>query len=139
MRVSHFLVSLFLLIGSASAKDLKIKVLDPQSNPVSQAQVQLLSGSSVKEVQGTSAEGSVILHDVSAGDTVRVLAPGFAPVSVDGSSRESAIVHLSIAPASETVVVSATRNPVPSDTTATSVESLGAAQLQVMNPVSAAD
>src|SRR5438067_9730222 len=107
MRSLHIVV--FLLIGSAFAKDLKIRVLDPQSNPVSQAQVQLLSGSSVKEVQATSAEGSVVLHDAGAGDTVRVLAPGFAPVSVDASSEESAIVHLSIAPASETVVVSATR------------------------------
>jgi len=139
MRSFQILVCLCFLSGAVFAADLKIKVLDPQSNPVAQSQVQLLSGSSVKQVQTTSAEGTVILRDIQTGDTVLVLAPGFAPVSISPSSREAAVIHLSIAPATETVVVSATRNPAPSDTTAVNVESLGARQLEVMNPVSAGD
>src|SRR5581483_4000178 len=138
MRLSQICVCIF-LISSAFAKDLQIRVLDPQSHPVSQAQVQLLAGTVVKEIQTTSAEGNVILRNAGVGDKVEVLAPGFASASIDVSSKEAAVIHLTIAPATETVVVSATRNPVPSDTTATSVDSLGAAQLQGMNPVSAAD
>lgn len=139
MRLPQICVCTCFLVSVALAADLKIRVLDPQSNPVSQAQVQLLAGSVVKEVQTTSAEGSAVLRNADRGDKVQVLAPGFAPASLDVYSMEATVVHLTIAPANETVVVSATRSPVPSDTTATSVESLGAAQLQAMNPVSAGD
>src|SRR5581483_4734765 len=139
MRASHIPGCLLLLIISAFAKDLKIRVLDPQSHPVSQAQVELLSGSVVKEVQITSAEGAVVLHAAGNDDSVRVLAPGFAPASLSASSQEAEVVHLKIAGSAETVVVTATRNPMPSDLTATNVESLSGAQLQGMNPVSAGD
>src|ERR1700745_2150486 len=103
MRLSKFFGCIFCLIASGFAKDLKIRVLDPQFNPVSQAQVQLLAGSAVKEVQTTSAEGSAVLHGAEAGDIVQVSAPGFALAAVNVSTKEAAVVHLSIAPGSETV------------------------------------
>lgn len=139
MRSSHVLFGLLLLVASALAKDFKIRVVDPQSNPVPQAQVQLLAGSIVKQVQVTSAEGWATLPDAEAGETVRVLAPGFAPASMDVSSKEAGLVHLQIASRQETVVVTATRTPVPNESTGSSVDTLSAGQLQVMNPVSASD
>ena len=139
MRSAHILLAVFALLSPALARDLKIRVLDPRLQPVSQAQVQLISGSSVREVQSTLPDGAAILHDVRAGDSVRVLAPGFGLSSFDVSTAESELVHLKIAPASETVVVSATRSPAPSDTTGTNTDNLNAAQLQVMNPVTASD
>ena len=143
MRFSHSLVSVLVLLAAASAAELKVKVVDPQSAAVARAQVELLEagGSAVLAVETTSAMGVATFHPVRQGSyRVRVLAPGFAPASVSvPSAGEETTVQLHLAPAAESVVVTATRTPVPSDTSGAQVASLSAQQLKAMQPVTTAE
>lgn len=143
MRCFPVLASLAVLLAAASATDIKIRVVDPQSAAVSGAQVELLvpGSSTIRAVQKTSAEGVVIFHDIEDRSyRCRVLAPGFASGSVDVSpSSKELSVQLKLAPASETVVVTATRTPVTAENGGADVSVLSSQQLQVMQPVSAGD
>ena len=138
-------VSVFLgliLSAAASAADLKIKVVDPQSAAVAGAQVSLMRGneSKVLATQSTSAEGTATFPMPSAGTyQVQVLAPGFAAETVKVSSQTELTVRLRLATTSETVVVSATRTPVPEQAAGADVETLSGAQLTTMQPVAAND
>ena len=115
MRFSSVLVSLFLLAVPAIAADLKIKVVDPQSAAVFGAQVELLTekGQNALQVEKTSAEGLAVFRNPPDGALrARILAPGFGVQTIDlGTSREMT-VQLHLAPGAETVVVTATSNPV---------------------------
>ena len=140
MRFFRGFCPVLLLLAAASAAEIKVKVVDPQSAAVVGAQVQLREpGNSVLLGEGfTSAAGVAVFHTTGAGPyRVRVLAPGFAAQTLDATG--SVTVQLQLAPASETVVVTATRNPVPSETSGAEVSSLSAAQLEVMQPVAAND
>ena len=138
-------VSVFLgliLSAAASAADLKIKVVDPQSAAVAGAQVSLMRGneSKVLATQSTSAEGTAIFPMPGAGThQIQVLAPGFAAERVEVSSQTELTVRLRLATTSETVVVSATRTPVPEQAAGADVETLSGAQLTTMQPVAAND
>jgi outer membrane cobalamin receptor len=142
-----FLLSIFLSIASAEIKvaEIKIKVVDPQDAVVAGAQVQLLKpGKSVPAaVQSTSPEGIVIFREPSSSSyRVQVLAPGFAAemATVDLSPTAEAItIKLRLATAAETVVVTATRTPVPSQAAGADVDTLSGQQLEVMQPVAADD
>jgi vitamin B12 transporter len=133
-----FLLSIFLSIASA---EIKIKVVDPQDAAVAGAQVQLLKLGKPAALQSTSAEGLVIFREApSSSYRVQVLAPGFAAETVDLSSTSEAItVKLRVAPAAETVVVTATRTPVPSQAAGADVDTLSSGQLELMLPVGADD
>ena len=125
--IRHFVLSAVSPIA-ASAADLTVKVVDPQSASVSGAQVLLSNALQVTVRSATSsAEGEVTFSNVSAGAwQIQVLAPGFAPatISVPESNNGPVTVHLTLAAASETVVVTATRTPVPADTTGASISTL---------------
>ena len=60
-------------------------------------------------------------------------------MDVPASSSGAVTVQLRLAPAAETIVVTATRSPVPSQAAGAEVESLSSDQLQVMNPIAAND
>ncbi|PYX16797.1 MAG: hypothetical protein DMG84_06300 [Acidobacteria bacterium] len=143
MRFSQVFSCIILLLTSAFAAELKIKVVDPQSAAVAGAQVTLThpAESTPPQVATTSAEGVVVFHPTSIGPyQVRVLAAGFAVQDIDIPSSEKGItVTLRLAAASETVVVTATRTPVPSAVAGADVESLSHGQLEVMHPVAAAE
>jgi len=142
MRLSFTVFLVPLLFAPASAADLKVKVLDPQSAAVADAQVSLLRAgeSIVLATQVTSAEGATAFHTETAGPyQIRVLAAGFAVETVDARSQAELIVNLRLAPASETVVVSATRTPVPGEAAGADVDSLSGAQLTTMRPIAADD
>ena len=143
MPRSISLICLLLLSVAASAADLTVKVVDPQSASVSGAQI-LLSNAAQITVRGStsSAEGEVTFSNLPAGAwQIQVLAPGFAPanVSVPEGNRGPVTVHLSLAAASETVVVTATRTPVPADTTGSSISTLEQQNLETMQPVATSD
>ena len=79
---------LFLAVAAASAADLKVKVIDPQSAAVAGAQVSLLSkGSNTPlRVVATSAEGIAIFGDLSSSSyQIQVLAPGFVDLQMNGN------------------------------------------------------
>ena len=143
MRFFRILVSVICLLAAASAAEIKIKVVDPQSAVVVGAQVVLmLPGSTTPAAVGiTSGEGLVVFREVGSGSyQFRVLAPGFAANTTDVSpSAEMVTVQLGLAPAAESVVVTATRSPVLTEAAGADVESLSGGQIQVMNPVSADD
>ncbi|MGA7751522.1 MAG: TonB-dependent receptor [Candidatus Sulfotelmatobacter sp.] len=142
MRVLVGIFLIFFLSAVALAADLKVKVLDPSSAAVSGAQVLLVRVSDTKilSTQITSAEGHAVFHLPDAGSyQIKVLAPGFAAENVDVSSQAELTIKLRLAPASETVVVSATRTPVPGEAAGADFDSLSGAQLTTMQPVAAND
>jgi len=146
MRFPRLFACLFILSVAASAAEIKIKVLDPQSAAVSGAQVQLFKSSSTRPAATgwTSAEGTVAFSMGDLGEfKIEVLAAGFAAETlqtIDVSRPPYEVtVRLRLAPAAETVVVTATRTPVPVESSGAVVETLSYAQMQLMNPVAASD
>jgi vitamin B12 transporter len=144
MRVLHTVVSLLILAAPLLATDLRLRVIDPHSNPVAGAQISLFAGDSSAPiaVRTTSAEGAVALSPLANGHyRLQVLAPGFAPRTVDVTvpQLETLTINLAIAGASEIVVVTATRTPLPLEESGASVSTLEAGQLQTMQPVAASD
>ena len=142
MRFLSLFASVLILSEVVSASELKVKVVDPQSAAVSGAQVQLSQKGSTAllTVTTTSAEGVAIVNNPSSNPSqLRVLAPGFAEEIVDLSIFPSGPItlQLRLAPAAETVIVTATRTPIVGEDSGASVETLTSGQLQVMNPVSA--
>ena len=143
MRCSRILASILFLLTAASA-EIKIKVIDPQGAAVAGAQVQLLKAEKlVSATLNTSAEGAVVFpQTISKSDSyrVQVLAAGFAVATVDISpTDESLTIKLRLATSAETVVVTATRTPVPSEDSGSDVSVLSGGQLEVMQPVAAND
>jgi vitamin B12 transporter len=133
----------FIALAAASAADLKVKVVDPQSAAVAGAQVSLFAqgkGAALR-IANTSAEGIADFGELpSGGYRVQVLAPGFASQREDVSVRSEVItIRLRLATASETVVVTATRTPVTAEDSGASVSTLESAQLETMQPVAADD
>ncbi len=142
MRVFAGVLFSLVLPVAAAAADLSVKVLDPQFAAVSGAQVLLLRAGDDKvlETQTTSAEGQTRFRLEVAGQyQIKVLAPGFAPETLEVSSQSELTVHLRLATAAETVVVSATRTPVPGEAAGADIDSLSGQQLTTMQPTAAAD
>jgi vitamin B12 transporter len=143
MRALCASLLLLVALAAASAADLKIKVVDPQSAAVRGAQVSLSSKGTAAPLKTatTSTEGIATLGDLSPGNyQIQVLAPGFAPYIEDLTTHPDVVtVRLQLAVASETVVVTATRTPAPADETGASISTLENAQLETMRPVAAGD
>jgi len=143
MRFFRIFTSAMCLLAAASAAEIKIKVVDPQSAVVAGAQVVLIpsDSSTPAAVAITSAEGQVVFREVPSGRyLVQVLAKGFAAVTTDlVSDGEVATVKLRLAAAAETVVVTATRSPVPSEAAGADVETLSGAQLETIQPIASND
>ncbi|HLZ39669.1 MAG TPA: TonB-dependent receptor [Candidatus Sulfotelmatobacter sp.] len=141
MRVFAGLFAALVLSVAASAADLVVKVLDPQSAAVAGAQISLLRSNDAKVLatQTTSADGVATFHRAESGPfRLRILAPGFAAETMDVAQSELT-VHLHLATAWETVVVSATRTPVPGEVAGADTDTLNNTQLTTLNPVSAND
>jgi outer membrane cobalamin receptor len=142
MRVLVGLLIALLFCAAASAADLKVKVLDPQSAAVAGAQVSLVreQDGKVLATQTTSAEGVALFRGPGQEPyQVQVLAPGFAPETTEVSSQAELIVSLRLATASETVAVTGTRTPVPSEAAGADVDVLTAEQLITMQPTAASE
>src|SRR5258706_677105 len=143
MHVFRSSFLLFVALAAASAADLKVKVIDPQSAAVSGAEVSLFGKDGAVLHTATSiGDGSTSFRSVPNGDyQLQVMAPGFArlTLSVTVPHAEPVTAQLELAPATEVVVVTATRTPVPAAESGASVSLLDAAQLQVMQPIDASD
>ena len=143
MRFFRILTSVICLLAAASAAEIKIKVVDPQSAVVAGAQIVLIPQYSTTPtaVAITSAEGLAVFREVAANHyQVQVLAKGFATATTDlPSGAGEATVELRLAAAAETVVVTATRSPVPTEAAGADVETLSGAQLETMQPVASDD
>ena len=78
MRLSTVFASTIVLLGLASASELKVKVVDPQSAAVSGAQVELSQkdNGAALTIATTSAEGVAVVRNPSANPSqLRILAP----------------------------------------------------------------
>jgi outer membrane cobalamin receptor len=144
MRVFVAVFLGLVLSAAASAADLKVKVVDPQSATVAGAQVSLVcAGGESKALlarRNTAADGTVTLITPAGRPCqLRVLAPGFAVETIEVSSQAEITVRLHLAIAAETVVVSATRTPVPGEAAGADVDTLPGAQLTTMQPIAAND
>jgi outer membrane cobalamin receptor len=147
MRFSKvFVADLFLLtfcFVSIASAEIKIQVVDPQDAAVAGAQIQLLKSGkpTPAAVQNTSAEGLATFHqDATRSDRVQVLAPGFAAETVNlSTTSETVLIKLHLATAAQTIVVTATRTPVPGEASGADVDALSAGQLETMQPVAADD
>ncbi len=144
MRFLRIIASFVVLVAAASAAEIKIKVVDPHSAAVAGAQVELFHGdtSIPAAIQTTSPDGLVTFRGTESGTfRVRILAAGFAEQTTDVTASDSDVntVQLRLAPAAETVTVSATRTPVPTNAAGADVDVLNAGQLEVMRPVAADD
>jgi len=136
LRVVLVLALALFLSLPAVAADLKLRVLDPESAAVPNAEVFLFDGKKIIATQTTTAEGTTTFHADHASD-LQVRAPGFAQQTINVSDESDITIHLTVAPASETIVVSATRTPVPGEATAASIDTLSAAQLTTLHPIAA--
>jgi vitamin B12 transporter len=143
MRVLRIVFFVIALVTAASAAELKVKVVDPQSAAVPGAQVLLLKHNGAAQHTATSAgDGTVSFDNVPAGEyQVQILAPGFArlTISLTAPRADPITAQLQLAAATEVVVVTATRTPAPAAESGASVALLDAAQLQVMQPIDASD
>jgi outer membrane cobalamin receptor len=146
------LLVVFSFSSAASAEDLKVKVVDPQSAAVAGAEVQILRADegSVVGLQTSGAEGIAVFRSSlfersgiqgsgRGSYQIKVLAPGFAAETVDVSSLGEITVSLRLATASETVVVSATRTPLPGEASGADVDALNGEQLTTLQPIAASD
>ena len=137
---------LFVLLVSlaAQAAELTIKVVDPRSAVVAGAQVALYRGASSKALflENSSAEGIASFSGIEPNEyRVEVLAAGFAPakVAVRVPQQATINVRLAIAGPEQTVVVTATRTPLPVEESGAAVDLLDHPALENMQPVAAAD
>src|SRR5581483_7538381 len=142
MRVPATICFVLLLSLTATATELRIKVVDPSSAAVPGARVSLVrtEDSRVLATEVTSAEGLTVIRLPDSGSLqIRVLAPGFAAEVIHLPAEAELTVRLRLATASETVVVSATRTPVPGEAAGADIDTLSAAHLATMQPTEAAD
>ena len=143
LRTAVGALALVLLLSAfAFAADLKVKVLDPQFAAVPNAQIQLIrpTDQTILATQTTSAEGQATFHiEDSPSLQLKVLAPGFAEETRAIQNQSDLTINLRIAPSSETILVTATRTPVPGEAAGASADSLSNAQLTTIQPLAAAD
>ena len=147
MRSCCWFFAVFFFAVFAQASELTVKVVDPQSAAISGAQVEIYSQDSTRPaaVQTTSAQGTAEFRNpVSNGSRVHILAPGFAEqwqsIEADQPRKQLALtITLHLAVATETVVVSGTRTPVPDDESGAAIDTLSGAVLDTMRPVAAND
>jgi vitamin B12 transporter len=138
-RSLWFLLALSLFpCAAASAANLKIRVVDPQSAAVSGAEVLLLAeDGKIISQQFTSAEGTAVFEDPGNRHyQLKVLAPGFGAETI-AKPEAGMIVRLHLAIAAETVTVSATRTPVVGRDAGSQVDTLNGQQLTTMLPAGA--
>lgn len=147
MRFCCRLFAVVFLSLSALASELTVRVVDPESAAISGAQVEVYAENSTRPaaVQTTSPQGLTDFRNAMPNASrVHVLAPGFAEqwkaVALEQDTQQTSVtVVLHLAVATETVVVSGTRTPVPDNELAASINSLSAALLETMRPVAAND
>jgi len=140
-------VVLFCFSTLALASDLTVKVVDSSSAPVSGAEVDIFGESSSRPIAINTSSAQGIANFSRLPDSalhIRVLAPGFAEVNQEfsagrGEEQFRVTIALQLAPVTETVTVSATRTPLPSNETGASIALLSGDELDTMRPVAAND
>ncbi|MBI2679109.1 MAG: TonB-dependent receptor [Candidatus Koribacter versatilis] len=142
MRSRLFVVlSLLFILPAAFAASLTVTVTDPHHAAVSGARVTAFRGKSVAAIRQTSSAGAATFDLADGAYRVEVLAPGFAPMSLTAALPGDATLaaQLAIAVPSETVNVTAAGTPLAAESSGSLVATLGARELDLLQPVAAAD
>ncbi len=136
-----FLLSTAALAAFAQTNELTVKVTDQHSAAVSGARVTVYRGSSVAAFRSTAADGTVTFALPAGEYRVAILAPGFAPASLNVTlpRAEALAAQLSIASPTETVNVTAAGTPIATEDAASPVNALDSRQLTLLQPIAAAD
>jgi len=132
------------LVFQLSASEIKIQIVDPHAASVGSARVTLYRQESTTPIAVRSATGDGVaeFHDLHPGNyRVEVLAPGFAPESQEITLEQAAslTLHLKVATASQTVTVTAAATPATGVETGSDVSVIDSAELNTLQPVSAAE
>jgi vitamin B12 transporter len=144
LPTSRAVFSLFILVVTLSATDLKVHVADAQSAAIPGAQIALLpeQGDTPYAVKTTPADGIAIFRDVPEGAfRVRIYAAGFAMRDqlVRVPNESSITVTMAVSGPEQTVVVTATRTPVVLEDSGAKVTVLDSNNLTAMQPMAASD
>jgi vitamin B12 transporter len=141
MKVSRIFFAVLFLSLSVQAAQLRLRILDPQKAAVAGAQVWLSPAGSgqVAASARSSISGQVEFLGLAVGAyDVHVLAPGFAPEMQPVQTGAERTVTLRLAPAQETVNVTAV-GVAAANASAARVNTLDATQLLNLQPVMASD
>ena len=136
MRSLRIISAFLVLISSALAADVTIRVTDPQQANVPGARIAVFGGGSEPvAIVHASGSGIASISGIRPGRyRVQVLAAGFQPANVDVTvPSESVTIQLRVASISETVVVTAAATPVVASESGTSMSALDGKQIEVMN------
>src|SRR5205809_522489 len=118
MRFCLRLIAILAVCLPALGSELTIKVVDPASAVVADAQVEILTVQSnqLLALSRTSPQGTTRFRDLPSGNLrLHILAAGFAEQWQDvsaGTRTDEITISLQVAVAQETVVVTATGTPV---------------------------
>jgi vitamin B12 transporter len=141
-RLVTYCFFLLLFSISASALDLKVRVVDPVSSAVGGARIAVYAVDSrqMLALGGSDARGIASFHDLNAAALrVEVLAPGFAPLTIVVKDSSVVTAQLKLAAQSQTVVVSAAPSPLEAGLTGLNVSTLESAALISLQPIAASD
>jgi outer membrane cobalamin receptor len=132
------------LVFQLSASEIKIQIVDPHSALVGSARVTLYSGQKTAPlaVRSATASGVAEFHDLQPGHyRVEVLAPGFAPqtLQIELEQTASLTLHLKVATAEQTVSVTAAATPATGAQTGSDVSLIDSAELNTLQPVAMGD
>jgi vitamin B12 transporter len=132
---------LLLLFSSAVfSQQLKIHVTDPESLPVQGARVSVSSNDRVVAIGTTGASGDFTTNVPRGTFSIEVLAPNFAPQTVESAASEQVLnIQLRVAAKSETVQVTSDRAPIDAAESGTVPTTLDALQLENMQPTAFAE
>ena len=141
---AQYLFSVVPSFCAIASAEIKIKVVDPQDAAVAGAQVQLLKLGKARSC-GRTKHVRRRAGDFSRSGIELLSCPGAGSGLRGGERRtfpqlpKSSPIKLHLATAAETVVVTATRTPVPSQAAGADVDTLSSEQLEVMQPIAADD
>lgn len=123
------------------AEQLKVKVLSPDQQPVSNARVVVYNGEQIVASATTTGDGHAQMKLVSGAYDVQVLVPGFARATehivVNGDNQST--IELRIAGPSETVQVTASGTPLETAQSGADVSTLTADVLENQQPITLSD
>ncbi len=144
MFIVRIWLAALLCCSAVLAADLKVSVQSPAGDQVAGVQVSLfrVSDNGGVGVQTTTGDGLAIFTNLADGQyRAVVLAPGFAEQSLQVTvpGTEPLTVQLKLTTTPQTVVVSATANPITAEQTGTSIGVLTSEQLNAINPIAAPD
>ena len=143
MRLVRLISAVLFFSLPLLATDLTVRVVDPQSAVVPGARVSVFTlDSRAVAVTTTAGDGTALVKNIPNGNyRLQILAPGFreSDTSLQLPSTAVHTIKLTVAPASESVVVTAAAMPITEDESGASVSALDADSIRLLDQPSVSD